>query len=93
MVYANVPLRGNVARASVGLTLNLDDEYIWGARGQQGYIRNANSHQDASIHFSGMIRAEAGQVLTVTTEQLAKVGSIKVQANRAGLNLHREGAQ
>ena len=83
MVYANVPLRGNVARASVGLTINLDDEYIWGARGQQGYIRNANSHQDASIHFSGMIRAEAGQVLTVTTEQLAKVGSIKVQADRA----------
>ena len=83
MVYVNVPLRGNILRASVGLTLNLDDFYIWGARGQQGYIRNANSHQDASIHFSGMIRAEAGQVLTVITEQLAAPGSIKVQANRA----------
>ncbi len=83
MVYVNVPLRGNVVRASVGLTINLDDEYIEGARGQQGYIRNANSHQDASIHFSGMIRAEAGQVLTVITEQLAAAGSIKVQANRA----------
>ena len=83
MVYVNVPLRGNILRASVGLTLNLDEEYIWGARGQQGYIRNANSHQDASIHFSGMIRAEAGQVLTVITEQLAAVGSITVQADRA----------
>ena len=83
MVYANVPLRGNVGRGSVGLTLNLDEEYIEGARGQQGYIRNANNHKDASIHFSGMIRAEAGQVLTVTTEQLALAGSIKVQANRA----------
>ena len=83
MVYANVPLRGNVGRGSVGLTLNLDEEYIEGARGQQGYIRNANNHKDASIHFSGMIRAEAGQVLTVTTEQLAQTGSIKVQANRA----------
>ena len=83
MVYANVPLRGNVVRGSVGLTITLDDEYIWGARGQQGYIRDANNHKDASIHFSGMIRAEAGQVLTVITEQLAAVGSITVQADRA----------
>ena len=83
MVYANVPLRGNVARGSVGLTINLDDEYVEGARGQQGYIRNANDHKDASIHFSGVISAEAGQVLTVITEQLALAGSIKVQANRA----------
>ncbi|MFQ3168023.1 MAG: hypothetical protein ACI8QI_000560, partial [Limisphaerales bacterium] len=83
MVYANVPLRGNIARGSVGLTLNLDEEYIEGARGQQGYIRNGNNHKDASIHFSGMIRAEAGQVLTVTTEQLALAGTVTVQANRA----------
>ena len=71
MVYANIPLYGAVVRAGVGLTVNLDDEYVEGARGQQGYIRNANSHQDSSIHFSGIIRAEAGQVLTVITEQLA----------------------
>ena len=83
MVYVNVPLHGAIARGSVGLTLNLDDDYIEGARGQQGYIRNSNSHQDASIHFSGMIRAEAGQVLTVTTEQLALAGTVTVQANRA----------
>ena len=83
MVYVNVPLHGAVVRAGVGLTINLDDDYIEGARGQQGYIRNANSHQDSSIHFSGMIRAEAGQVLTVTTEQLAAAGDVTVQANRA----------
>ncbi len=83
MVYANVPLRGNIARGSVGLTINLDDDYIEGARGQQGYIRNANNHKDSSIHFSGIIRAEAGQVLTVTTEQLALAGTVNVQADRA----------
>jgi len=83
MVYVNVPLRGVIARGSVGLTVNLDEEYIEGARGQQGYIRNGNNHQDASIHFSGMIRAEAGQVLTVITEQLALAGTVTVQANRA----------
>ncbi|MBC8245912.1 MAG: hypothetical protein H8E20_16175 [Verrucomicrobia bacterium] len=83
MVYANVPLRGNVARGSVGLTLNLDEGYLDGARGQQGYIRDANNHKDSSIHFSGIIRAEAGQVLTVTTERLAQAGNITVQANRA----------
>ena len=83
MVYVNVPLHGAIARGSVGLTLNLDDDYIEGARGQQGYIRNSNSHQDSSIHFSGMIRAEAGQVLTVTTEQLALAGTVTVQENRA----------
>ena len=83
MVYVNVPLRGVIARGSVGLTVNLDDEYVEGARGQQGYIRNGNNHQDASIHFSGMIRAEAGQVLTVITEQLALAGTVTVQANRA----------
>ena len=83
MVYANVPLRGNVGRGSVGLTLNLDEFPVDGARGQQGYIRNSNDHKDASIHYSGIIRAEADQVLTVTTEQLAQTGEIKVQANRA----------
>ena len=83
MVYANVPLRGNIARGSVGLTINLDDDYIEGARGQQGYIRDANNHKDSSIHFSGIIRAEAGQVLTVTTEQLALAGTVNVQADRA----------
>ena len=78
---------------SVGLTITLDDEYIWGARGQQGYIRDANNHKDASIHFSGMIRAEAGQVLTVITEQLAAVGSITVQADRAASIFIEKGAQ
>ena len=87
MVYVNVPLHGVIARGSVGLTVNLDDEYVEGARGQQGYIRNANSHQDSSIHFSGIIRAEAGQVLTVTTEQLALAGTVNVQADRAASNL------
>jgi len=83
MVYANVPLYGAIVRGSIGMTIALDEWAVDGARGQQGYIRNANSHQDSSVHFSGMIRAEAGQVLTVTTEQLAAAGTITVQANRA----------
>mgnify|MGYP002821356833 CR=1 FL=1 len=83
MVYANVPLYGAVVRAGVGMTIALDDWAVDGARGQQGYIRNANSHQDSSIHFSGMIRAEAGQVLTVTTEQLAAAGTVTVSADKA----------
>jgi hypothetical protein len=83
MVYVNVPLNGNIARGSVGLTVTLDDDYVEGARGQQGYIRNANAHKNSSIHFSGVISAEAGQVLAVYTEQLALAGTVKVQANRA----------
>ncbi|HJN88823.1 MAG TPA: hypothetical protein QGG93_00725, partial [Verrucomicrobiota bacterium] len=83
MVYVNIPLYGVIARGSVGLTVTLDDEIVEGARGQQGYIRNANAHQNSSIHFSGVISAEAGQVLTVITEQLALAGTVTVQANRA----------
>ncbi|SVD03622.1 uncharacterized protein METZ01_LOCUS356476, partial [marine metagenome] len=67
----------------VGLTVTLDDEIVEGARGQQGYIRNSNAHKNSSIHFSGVISAEAGQVLTVTTEQLALAGTVIVQPNRA----------
>ena len=79
----NVPLNGDIARGSVGLTVTLDDDYVEGARGQQGYIRNSNAHKNSSIHFSGVISAEAGQVLAVYTEQLALAGTVKVQPNRA----------
>ena len=83
IVYVNVPLNGDIARGSVGLTVTLDDDYVEGARGQQGYIRNSNAHKNSSIHFSGVISAEAGQVLAVYTEQLALAGTVKVQPNRA----------
>ena len=83
MVYVNIPLNGNIARGSVGLTVTLDDEIVEGARGQQGYIRNSNAHKNSSIHFSGVINAEAGQVLQVLTEQLALAGTVIVQPNRA----------
>ena len=83
MVYVNIPLNGSVGRGSVGLTVTLDDEIVEGARGQQGYIRNSNAHKNSSIHFSGVITAEAGQVLQVDTSLLAQTGTIKVQENRA----------
>ena len=86
MVYVNVPLKSHFAspykRGSVGLTITLDDVIVQGARGQQGYIRNADDHLTSSIHFSGVINAQAGQVLQVFTQQLAEAGKITVQANR-----------
>ncbi|HJO09718.1 MAG TPA: hypothetical protein QGH16_07690, partial [Verrucomicrobiota bacterium] len=83
MVYINIPLNGSIARASVGLRVSLDDEPVEGALGQQGYIRNTNAHKHSSIHFAGVITAEAGQVLKVDTALLAKAGVINVQGSKA----------
>ena len=93
MVYVNVPLHGAIARGSVGLTLNLDDDYIEGARGQQGYIRNSNSHQDSSIHFSGMIQGRGGPGPDGNHRAIGPCWHRQRPGKQGRLNLHREVAQ
>ncbi len=94
MVFVNVPLRGNVNNASVGLQLWLggyeDGDLATGGRAQQGYIRNVSNHDKSSLHFSGLITTtKANQELVVETLQLAALGEITMGNKQASICIEK----
>ncbi len=94
LVLVNVPLQGNVIRASVGLQLWLggyeEGDIAIGGRAQQGFIRNVSNHDKSSIHFSGLIHtSEANQELLVETVQLANFGDITMGNKQATLFIEK----
>ncbi|MEM7390726.1 MAG: DUF2341 domain-containing protein [Verrucomicrobiota bacterium] len=67
LVYVNLPYTGTGQRESAKLQIKLDGIRIPGGQAKQGYIRAQNGHNDASVHFSGMVIAtNANQMLSVT---------------------------
>jgi hypothetical protein len=79
MVHINVPLRGSVAEQNVKGRVLLNGVQVQGGIFAQGYQQNTNSDVDSSIHWSGVVVATtSNQVLTVTTEQEAAVGTVTV---------------
>ena len=94
LVTVNIPLQGNVTRASVGLSLLLGDpedgDWAIGGLAQQGYIRYANGHNVASIHFSGVINtAEANTDLTIYLEQRAAAGDVTLGGKLASIFIEK----
>jgi hypothetical protein len=94
LVTVNVPLQGNVVRASVGLSLLLGDpedgEWALGGLAQQGYIRHFDGHNKASIHFSGVINtAEANTDLSVYLEQRAAAGDVTLGGKLASIFIEK----
>ena len=94
LVLVNVPLQGNVIRASVGLQLWLggyeEGDIAIGGRAQQGFIRNVSNHDKSSIHFSGLITTtEANQDLVVETLQLAATGEITMGDKEASIYIEK----
>jgi len=83
-VSVNVPLSSTVQRPNITGRILLDGSQIGGGQFQQGYIRSLDSHNQSSIHWSGLVTTTAAnQVLTVTTESEAAGGSVTVGANPA----------
>ena len=77
LVNINVPLGGGVARSNVTGKVLLDGGLVAGGIFQQGYIRNADSSLDSSIHWSGIVTTSTtNQVITVTTEVEGTAGTI-----------------
>jgi len=72
LITANLPLfmaSCDSKRRSSDIKIKLDGVTIAGGTGAQGYIRCAESHDSATVHFSGVAKSVmAGQVLTVTAQ-------------------------
>ncbi len=65
LITANVPMASTVARAAPGILLTLSGSEVPGGRAEQGYMRNADNHNQASVHFSGVIEVSGSQKLQV----------------------------
>jgi hypothetical protein len=90
MVYVNIPLNGTPARSSVQLIVYLDQFEIEGGFAQQGYIRNASGHFDASIHWSGIVRTETvSQVLSIGVNAQGNAGTVTMGGREASISLQK----
>ncbi len=81
-VNVNIPLEGSVSRANVRLKVLLNGSKVTGGEGKQGYIRNNGGHTKSSVHWSGVVQANSGDVLTLTTEAEATSGIVTVQSGK-----------
>lgn len=70
LVHANLPtVMGDPAtvRFSIEMRVNLDGSQVDGGSAKQGYIRNQNGHDSATVHWSGLVYAPtAGLDLTIS---------------------------
>ena len=71
MVFINMPYKSIVGqRESAKLRVKLDGSKVPGGEAKQGFIRATGSHNDASVHWSGLVIADnSNQVLSVTAER------------------------
>ncbi|MEM7392090.1 MAG: hypothetical protein AAF492_07040, partial [Verrucomicrobiota bacterium] len=70
LVFVNMPYSSSNSRVSSRLQVKLDGVRVPGGLAQQGYIRVTGDHNDASVHWSGMVLAAGtGQVLTITAQR------------------------
>lgn len=85
-VAVNIPLSSSSARPNVTGKILLDGGLVDGGIFEQGYIRNADSHDNASIHWAGVVTTSStNQVLSITTEQEAASGTVTVGSDKATL--------
>ncbi len=96
LVYVNLPttmVTVSTARFSVEVQVELDGVTVNGGRARQGYIRNQDDHDSASIHWSGLVHAaSAGQVITITARQeqsMTTAGTVDVGSNEATIFIER----
>ncbi|MFO7871983.1 MAG: hypothetical protein R6V03_11210, partial [Kiritimatiellia bacterium] len=83
LLFANIPVTSSSARTSPKLMVQLAGTTISGGHGRQGYIRDNDGHNDASIHWAGLVRAGSdGQVLTLKTQLDAESGTVNLQSGK-----------
>lgn len=81
MVYVNVPINSTATRPSPRVLVQLNGATVDGGQAAQGYIRADSGHNDASVHWSGVVRSSAASdILTVLTQQEAGGGTVTVQS-------------
>ncbi len=84
LITANVPVSSTVARAAPGIILWLNGSEVPGGRAEQGYIRNADGHSEASVHFSGVLEVSGNQRLQVGMWMRGNAGLATLTAGKQG---------
>lgn len=84
MLFVNIPMQSGVARASAGLEILLGDEQFprAGFTAFQGYIRSTSGHNEASVHWAGVIQVESTQTLILQTVRQAQAGNVTIQPDK-----------
>jgi hypothetical protein len=80
LVSVNMPMYSNAGRASPRLEVLLDGSRVPSGSGTQGYIRSDSGHNNASVHWSGLVQATAGSVLTVSVIEEGASGTVSLPA-------------
>jgi len=70
-VTVNIPEGAAATRSNIGGRIELDGTQIDGGTFMQGYIRNADTNQDSSVHWAGLVE-------TTSTNQDLSIGISKM---------------
>jgi hypothetical protein len=90
LVFVNVPLDGNQARASVKMEVKLGGSMVPGGYAGQGYIRWGDGIRDASIHWAGVVTTtSANQVLTLEVGKDASGNTITIGGEKATILIEK----
>ena len=71
----------------MSIRVKLDGSTVTGGSAQQGYIRAdaSTGNSKATVHWSGLVsNVNAGQTLTITTQQLGAGGTVNVTSSYEG---------
>ena len=84
MLFVNIPMQSTVQRASAGLEILLGDEVFpaAGFTAFQGYIRSTSGHNEASVHWAGVIQVEGTETLILQTVRQAQAGNVTIQPDK-----------
>ncbi len=83
LIFVNVPITGVIQRGNIKVIVQDDGVTVPGGEGKQGYLRNSDGHNDASVHWAGLVcNVSAGSVITVKTQQESTAGTITVQSGK-----------
>ena len=83
LIFVNVTIYGVIQRGNIKVLVQVNGATVDGGEGKQGYIRNADGHNDASVHWAGLVHnVLAGSIITVKTQQESTAGTITVQSGK-----------
>ena len=91
LVFANMPLSaGGAARYNVRLIVELNGSTVPGGEAKQGFIRGTGGHQNASVHWSGIVYSSGANLpLRIKTQQEASAGAVTVGGNSATIFIEK----
>ena len=75
-ISLNVPVSSTSIRSSIVSRITIDGTSVVGSSARQGYIRRDSGHDNASVHWYGLVQINAGEVLNVEVLKDASNGTV-----------------